>query len=352
MSRLQFFHSVRSICVRTLLFALACASVHAATGTMQQPLPLGPGINGGVADSNVATHYYYYFWAGPGHVDVSMGFKSMGVFGNPLRETMTFDFFNEQGTNISHNTVTSLDKLEHVHTDGDFDIKRKVTIQITTPPGVIRTGGQFEIEATGVVAFDSNRSAQAPAGKMAGEETLVNPGGPLVQPGGALVQPAGPLVKPAGPLVQPAGPLVSSGGPLVQNVGPLVKPVEVRESVHEVRVALAGDVLFDFDKATLRPDATAALRQAADVVRKYAQGSVLIEGHTDAKGSPAYNARLSQERALAVEAWLVRAGFPPGLFRVEAFGATHPVAPNTHRDGSDYPEGRQANRRVELVIRR
>jgi outer membrane protein OmpA-like peptidoglycan-associated protein len=114
---------------------------------------------------------------------------------------------------------------------------------------------------------------------------------------------------------------------------------------------LAGDVLFDFDSAAIRPDAESALRQAADVMRRRVRNSIRVEGHTDSKGTPSYNARLSEERALSVETWLVRnEGYASAMFRTEAFGASRPVAPNTHRDGSDDPQGRQLNRRVELVV--
>ena len=78
-----------------------------------------------------------------------------------------------------------------------------------------------------------------------------------------------------------------------------------------------------------------------------------IEGHTDGKGSPPYNQKLSVRRADAVKTWLLRqADLKKIHFVTAGFGATRPVAPNTKPDGSDDPDGRQKNRRVELIIKK
>jgi outer membrane protein OmpA-like peptidoglycan-associated protein len=61
--------------------------------------------------------------------------------------------------------------------------------------------------------------------------------------------------------------------------------------------------------------------------------------------------RLSQQRAWSVETWLVQnAGLPASVFSPAGYGATNPVAPNETPDGHDDPDGRQRNRRVEIVI--
>jgi outer membrane protein OmpA-like peptidoglycan-associated protein len=76
-----------------------------------------------------------------------------------------------------------------------------------------------------------------------------------------------------------------------------------------------------------------------------------VEGHTDAKGTDAYNDRLSQRRARSVRDWLVReAGVAPTRIGTLGFGERRPVAPNERPDGSDDPEGRQRNRRVEILV--
>jgi len=123
-------------------------------------------------------------------------------------------------------------------------------------------------------------------------------------------------------------------------------------SEHEIRIALSGDVLFDFDKAELRPDALPMLKNVAEVLKSYPKAPVLIEGHTDNKGDDAYNLKLSQRRADSVLAWLAKnAGIGKKRVKTKGWGEAKPVAPNEQPDGSDDPEGRQQNRRVEIVVK-
>jgi outer membrane protein OmpA-like peptidoglycan-associated protein len=116
-----------------------------------------------------------------------------------------------------------------------------------------------------------------------------------------------------------------------------------------VVVALPADVLFDFDSANLRPEAAPALDRAAELLQGYPKAPVEIHGHTDSKGTDAYNDALSQKRAQAVAARLQPKSGGRTL-AVRGFGEQRPVAANTHADGGDDPEGRQRNRRVEIVI--
>lgn len=115
-------------------------------------------------------------------------------------------------------------------------------------------------------------------------------------------------------------------------------------------VTLPDTVLFDFDEAELRPDAAEVLDRLVEVI-EYAEGApVRVEGHTDSVGSPAHNQQLSERRARAVVDHLVAAGVDPARLTATGHADTRPVAPNTHDDGSDDPEGRARNRRVEIVI--
>jgi outer membrane protein OmpA-like peptidoglycan-associated protein len=139
----------------------------------------------------------------------------------------------------------------------------------------------------------------------------------------------------------------------VQDMGGKVQDVRLKETKSEIRIELAADVLFDFDKADILPKAREALKQAAGVIREKAKGVVQIDGHTDSKGSDAYNQKLSERRANAVKDWLVnREGLKNVRFATRGFGAKKPVAPNTKPDGSDDPEGRQKNRRVEIIVKK
>jgi outer membrane protein OmpA-like peptidoglycan-associated protein len=137
----------------------------------------------------------------------------------------------------------------------------------------------------------------------------------------------------------------------IEPIAGAIQALEVRESAVEIRVGLAADVLFDFDKADIRPDAGPVLAKAAEIVRQHSSHRVTIEGHTDSKGAAAYNQRLSERRAAAVRRWLETEGALTGVpMTTRGWGAAKPVAPNTKPDGSDDPEGRQKNRRVEIVI--
>jgi outer membrane protein OmpA-like peptidoglycan-associated protein len=119
----------------------------------------------------------------------------------------------------------------------------------------------------------------------------------------------------------------------------------------EIHIELAADVLFDFDKADIRPDAAATLAKAAVIVRAHSGGHIRVEGHTDNKGTHAYNVALSQRRAQAVVTWLRdREGLRGAAFQVHGFAETRPVAPNAMPGGADNPAGRQQNRRVEIVV--
>jgi len=153
-----------------------------------------------------------------------------------------------------------------------------------------------------------------------------------------------------GEVIDLAFPVVELRFP-VEDMAAKVQALQVKETATETRIELPADILFDFDKFDIRPSASEALKQAADVLRQRARGTVRIEGHTDSKGTPAYNQTLSQRRAASVQQWLVeREGLTNVRFATKGFAATQPVAPNAKPDGSDDPEGRQKNRRVDIVF--
>ena len=144
--------------------------------------------------------------------------------------------------------------------------------------------------------------------------------------------------------------VVDLGGKPAEMVGK-TEALNVKETATEIRIELAADVLFDFDKADIRQDAASALHQVADIIRDKSRGrAVRIEGHTDAKGSDAYNQKLSDRRAQSVQQWLAQKEGLKVRMATQGLGAKKPVAPNNKPDGSDDPEGRQKNRRVEIVL--
>jgi outer membrane protein OmpA-like peptidoglycan-associated protein len=128
--------------------------------------------------------------------------------------------------------------------------------------------------------------------------------------------------------------------------------VVVEETPRGTQLTVQNDVLFDFDRVELRPQAAEALTRVADILRERRPRAARIVGHTDSVGSDGYNQALSERRARAVERWLAAnggGGLPP--MQVEGQGEGRPVAPNTV-DGRDNPEGRQKNRRVEVLLER
>ncbi|WEZ85749.1 OmpA family protein (plasmid) [Rhizobium sp. 32-5/1] len=114
-------------------------------------------------------------------------------------------------------------------------------------------------------------------------------------------------------------------------------------------VDLPSDILFDFDKADIRPDARPVLTKLANVLAAMKERRVSIIGHTDSKGSDDYNDRLSSRRAISVKTWLSESGITSEM-TTEGKGERFPVAPNETAGGVDDPKGRQLNRRVQLII--
>ena len=129
----------------------------------------------------------------------------------------------------------------------------------------------------------------------------------------------------------------------------LPNTIEVIESTCEQRLRIGSEVLFDFDRYVVRPEARETLDAIANVVSDKAK-PVTIEGHTDSKGTDSYNQALSERRAQAVEAEIRQRIAPRIETIVHGLGESKAVAPNELPDGSDNPDGRQRNRRVEVVI--
>ena len=109
-------------------------------------------------------------------------------------------------------------------------------------------------------------------------------------------------------------------------------------------VVTLGDVLFDTGQATLKPGSMQALNRLATFLSQQPQTKVLIEGHTDSRGGDDYNIGLSERRARAVATELESRGIPDSQIQTLGRGKDLPVATNAT------PEGRQQNRRVEIVF--
>ena len=123
-------------------------------------------------------------------------------------------------------------------------------------------------------------------------------------------------------------------------------PPDLKNLPEPVMLRLPADVLFDFDSAQLKPDASALLGQAVAMIAKYPDASVTVDGYSDSFGKADYNQSLSQQRAQAVQDWL-QAHAPSGTYHFKAQGhgaVDFVVSPTLSIDQQ------QPNRRVELII--
>ena len=124
-----------------------------------------------------------------------------------------------------------------------------------------------------------------------------------------------------------------------------LKDLQAEVTPEEIKIDLSADVLFDFDKADLKPAAETELNKLLAVVNSRPNAAVGIEGHTDVRGDAAYNQALSERRAESVRTWLVKHGVAAGRLTATGAGESRPLrSGNTEAD-------HQANRRVEIRIK-
>ncbi|MBK9256712.1 MAG: OmpA family protein [Saprospiraceae bacterium] len=128
---------------------------------------------------------------------------------------------------------------------------------------------------------------------------------------------------------------------------------EIAKSVPDVQVIRVGEgivvefsssILFGFDQSNLSSDAKTKLDKLVNILKEYPDTNIEVQGHTDSKGSEAYNQRLSEERATKVSVYLVENGIKSDRLKINGFGELLPKYINTTEDG------RSMNRRVEFLI--
>lgn len=119
--------------------------------------------------------------------------------------------------------------------------------------------------------------------------------------------------------------------------------LQTQETARGLIVNLS-DVLFDFNKYTLKPDAREKLAKVSGILLAYPDLKIQVEGYTDNVGTEAYNQKLSEQRAGAVRDYLVSQGVQANNVTSTGYGAANPVAANTNA------AGRAKNRRVQLVV--
>jgi outer membrane protein OmpA-like peptidoglycan-associated protein len=200
-----------------------------------------------------------------------------------------------------------------------------------TLPASAQTGKTYEI--------------QQPRGTWQTPGEIQQPRGTWQTPG-EIQQPRGTWQTP-GEIQQPKG-TWQQPGPIQVPKG--IEAVRANVTRCEHRLSVVADALFDFDKANLRLEAEETLAAAGPEIAKLGGKPARVEGHTDGKGSDAYNMKLSEARATTVRDWLVGRSLVPSGTPIKGYGKSRPIAPNTTAAGHDDPEGRQKNRRVEVVF--
>lgn len=122
------------------------------------------------------------------------------------------------------------------------------------------------------------------------------------------------------------------------------KAASIQREQDNLAVTFKADVMFDVDSAVLKVGAYEEIDRVAQVLNKYPQTRIRIEGHTDSTGTEDYNLELSDKRAQAIKNALIVRNVDPARLQTVGFGEAKPVA------GNDTETGRQMNRRVKIVI--
>ncbi|MGE5350785.1 MAG: OmpA family protein [Acidobacteriota bacterium] len=111
-----------------------------------------------------------------------------------------------------------------------------------------------------------------------------------------------------------------------------------------IKITFPSGILFATNKYDLQSAAQDDIQRLAKILKKYADTNVLIEGHTDSDGTDAYNQTLSEKRASSVASYAEQLGVASSRITTKGYGESQPVASNAT------PEGKQANRRVEIAV--
>jgi len=208
---------------------------------------------------------------------------------------------------------------------------RTTPLLFSTLAAVLMSAGVVTAYAAEGVFYDPSNAA-SPTGKTIGHElfrTIGCPGRELL--GTPCPVPVQIAAAPEPVAVAPAAPAPAYVAP-----APTPAPAPPQKLVLE-------GVNFDFDKATLRQEDIAIIDRDVTSLDKWGNVNIEVAGHTDSRGSDAYNMNLSQQRAEAVRNYLVSKGIAADRLSAKGYGESQPIADNAT------DEGRFKNRRVELV---
>jgi OmpA-OmpF porin, OOP family len=187
----------------------------------------------------------------------------------------------------------------------------------------------------GINGKHRNEAAGAGIGAVAGA---------LICGGLAYLMTEDPKPKPVPPPAPPPPPPPEKPKPKPAPPPPPPPPEKPKPAPKVERTIILDDVLFDFDKSNVKPEAASILDRLVAFMNENKDKKVSLSGHTDNVGSEAYNQKLSERRVSSVQDYVVKKGVEASRVSGQGFGESKPIADNKTR------EGRAKNRRVEIKV--
>jgi hypothetical protein len=150
------------VLLTAVLWSLNCATAEAQSLKADSPTPLKPGVNRGLVDALVGPQYWT-FTAQPGTNKVHITFSAMGIYGTAPKTSVTFTMSDPANTWHTSKVVTSQGTPVDVNFDGTLKKATRIIVSVVPPTNaLLRVGGNYEIEATGAVSFDSVSTTTSP----------------------------------------------------------------------------------------------------------------------------------------------------------------------------------------------
>ncbi|MFQ3574843.1 MAG: OmpA family protein [Cytophagales bacterium] len=136
----------------------------------------------------------------------------------------------------------------------------------------------------------------------------------------------------------------------IQQIAANIKKLDEKSDANVGEKLVLENMYFDYNKDVYKKESLPSLNLLLNFLNKFPKAKIEISGHTDNRGSDEYNQDLSQRRCETIRAWLIYKGIDEKRLTAVGYGETQAIAPNENADGSDNPEGRALNRRVEIKI--